>query len=92
VTALGQAHPNPFNPSTTIEFSLAQPDNARLDVYTVDGRLVHTLVNRSLAAGPHSTTWNGVDHRGRSVASGTYFYRLTTRSGFSEAGRMVLVK
>jgi len=92
VTSLGQAHPNPFNPSTTIEFSLAQPGNARLDVYTIDGRLVNTLVNRSLAAGPHATTWNGVDHRGRSVASGTYFYRLTTGSGFSEAGRMVLVK
>ena len=92
VTTLGQAHPNPFNPSTTIEFSLAQAGNARLDVFTIDGRLVNTLVNRNLAAGPHSTTWNGVDHRGRSVASGTYFYRLTTGSGFSEAGRMVLVK
>lgn len=92
VTTLGQAHPNPFNPSTTIEFSLAQSGNARLDVFTIDGRLVHTLVNRSLAAGPHSTTWNGLDSRGRSVASGTYFYRLTTGTGFSEAGRMVLVK
>ncbi len=92
VTALGLAHPNPFNPSTTIEFALARPEGARLDVYTVDGRLVRTLIDRDLAAGPHTATWNGVDHRGRSVASGTYFYRLTTGSGFSEAGRMVLVK
>jgi len=92
VTALGLAHPNPFNPSTTIEFALARPEGTRLDVYTVDGRLVRTLIDRDLAAGPHTATWNGVDHRGRSVASGTYFYRLTTASGFSEAGRMVLVK
>jgi len=91
-TALGLAHPNPFNPSTTIEFALARPEGARLDIFTVDGRLVRTLVDRDLAAGPHTAIWNGVDHRGRAVASGTYFYRLTTGSGFSEAGRMVLVK
>ncbi len=92
VTALGLAHPNPFNPTTTIEFTLARPDNARLDVFTVDGRLVRTLVDRGLKAGPHTATWNGTDHQGRTVASGTYFYRLTTADGFSEAGRMVLVK
>jgi len=92
VTTLGLAHPNPFNPSTTIEFALASPGNARLDVYTIDGRLVNTLVNRGLAAGPHSAIWNGTDQQGRAVASGTYFYRLTTTGGFSEAGRMVLVK
>ncbi len=91
-TALGLAHPNPFNPSTTIEFALAGPDNARLDVYTLDGRHVRTLVNRSLGAGPHSVTWDGTDRTGRTVGSGTYFYRLTTASGFSEAGRMVMVK
>jgi hypothetical protein len=91
-TVLGLAHPNPFNPSTTIAFALARPDNARLDVYTIDGRHVRTLVDRGLGAGPHSATWDGVDHRGRAMASGTYFYRLTTGSGFSEAGRMVLVK
>jgi hypothetical protein len=92
VTALGLAHPNPFNPSTTIQFALARPDNARLDVFTIDGRLVRTLVDRGLTAGPHTATWDGVDHLGRAVASGTYFYRLTTAGGFSEAGRMVLVK
>jgi hypothetical protein len=92
VTALGLAHPNPFNPSTTIEFALARPEDARLDVFTVDGRLVRTLVDRGLTAGPHTATWDGVDHLGRAVASGTYFYRLTTAGGFSEAGRMVLVK
>ncbi len=92
VTSLGLAHPNPFNPSTTIAFALAKADKARLDVYTIDGRHVRTLVDRDLGAGPHTTTWDGADHVGRAVASGTYFYRLTTAGGFSEAGRMVLVK
>ena len=92
VTSLGLAHPNPFNPSTTIAFALAKADNARLDVYTVDGRYVRTLVDKGLGAGPHTATWDGTDHSGRSVASGAYFYRLTTAGGFSEAGRMVLVK
>ena len=91
-TSLGLAHPNPFNPSTTIAFSLSRADNARLDVFTVDGRHVRTLVDSDLGAGPHTATWDGTDHRGQGVASGTYFYRLTTAGGFSEAGRMVLVK
>lgn len=91
-TALGLAHPNPFNPSTTISFALARADAARLDVFTVDGRHVRTLVDGGLAAGPHTAVWDGTDHQGRSVSSGTYFYRLTTAGGFSDAGRMVLVK
>ncbi|MEN8008273.1 MAG: FG-GAP-like repeat-containing protein [Candidatus Krumholzibacteriota bacterium] len=91
-TSLGQAHPNPFNPSTTIEFALAGAGHARLDVFTIDGRHVRTLVDRGLGAGPHTATWDGTDHLGHGVASGAYFYRLTTAGGFSEAGRMVLVK
>ncbi len=63
VTSLGLAHPNPFNPSTTIEFALSRADNARLDVFTVDGRLVRTLVDGGLGAGPHTATWDGTDHR-----------------------------
>jgi len=91
-TALGLAHPNPFNPSTTIDFALAAGGQARVDVFTVDGRHVTTLVDRTLDAGDHAVTWNGTDQAGRAVGSGTYFYRLTTAAGFHEAGRMVLVK
>jgi hypothetical protein len=91
-TALGLAHPNPFNPSTTIEFSLAKPEHARLAIYTIDGRHVRTLVDGSLGSGPQSATWDGTDRTGRTVGSGTYFFRLTTAGGFSEAGSMVLVK
>jgi hypothetical protein len=90
-TALGKAFPNPFNPQTTIAFSLARAGHAQLAVYTVDGHRVATLVSEDLAAGEHQVSWNGRDNGGRPVASGAYFYRLTTDS-FTDVGRMVLVK
>jgi len=92
VNRLGNAYPNPFNPMTTIEFALAQPGVTRLEVYTVDGRRIRTLVSGQLASGPHRVTWDGTDRSGRRVASGSYFYRLTTADGYDGTGRMVLVK
>lgn len=91
-TVLGKAHPNPFNPSTTIEFALAKSGPTRLDVFDLNGRLVHTLVSESLTAGHHSATWTGQDQTGRPVASGAYFYRLQAADGAVQSGRMVLVK
>ncbi len=92
VTSLGQAHPNPFNPSTSIGFSLAQSGPTRLDVYTVDGRHVRSLVSESLNAGHHDVTWLGKDDSGRAVASGTYFYRLNAHGSEQQTGRMALIK
>ncbi len=92
VTTLDQAHPNPFNPSTKIGFALAQSGPTRLDIYTVDGRRVRTLVSESLEAGHHEVTWAGQDDSGRTVASGAYFYRLTAPDGQQQTGRMALVK
>ena len=91
-TVLGQAHPNPFNPSTTIGFALAQSGPTRLDIFTVDGRHVRSLVSGDLNAGQHSVTWTGVDENGRAVASGAYFYRLSSPDGGQQTGRMALVK
>jgi hypothetical protein len=92
VTILEAARPNPFNPSTTIAFTLAAPDRATLSVYTVDGRLVRNLLDGSLSAGPHAARWDGTGMDGRPVSSGTYLYRLRTASGFDRSGRMTLVK
>ncbi len=91
-TILGQAHPNPFNPSTTIGFALAQSGPTRLDIFTVDGRHVRSLVSGDLNAGQHSVTWAGLDDGGRAVASGAYFYRLSSADGQHQTGRMALVK
>ena len=92
VTVLGKAHPNPFNPSTTIEFSLAQGSHARVDVYSIDGKYVCTLVNEMKSSGSHQISWTGVNSTGEPVASGAYFFRLVTSSGYQQTGRMTLVK
>jgi len=91
-TALLGAAPNPFNPATTIKFSLDSSSAAKLAIYTIDGRFVKTLINETLSAGLHGAVWNGKDHSGRAMASGTYFYRLSTGAGYSATGRMALVK
>lgn len=75
---LHQSYPNPFNPATTIPLELDRASNVRLAIYDVNGRHVRTLLDRELGAGPHAFYWDGKDARGESVASGVYFYRLTT--------------
>jgi hypothetical protein len=77
-TALLQNTPNPFNPSTTIAFTLADDGVVSLRVYNALGQQVRTLVNRHTTAGHHTVTWNGRDDRGNAVASGVYLYRLVT--------------
>jgi 1,4-alpha-glucan branching enzyme len=88
---LGRCHPNPFNPTTTIRFTLARTGPATLRIYDVTGRLVHTLVDGVLAGGEHSVAWDGRDRSGREAASGVYFYRLSA-PGYSQARKMVLLK
>jgi hypothetical protein len=89
--ALGAAHPNPFNPSTTISYSLSQAGNAQLIVYDLAGHRVKTLVSGHVDGGRHEARWDGRNDQGRRVASGVYLYRLVT-GGFSETRRMVLLK
>jgi len=90
--ALGQAYPNPFNPSTHIDFALAVESQARLVIYDVLGRSVRTLIpGESMPAGFYSVRWDGRDAAGRGVGNGLYFYRLTTPS-FTGTGRMTVLK
>ncbi|MDD4051326.1 MAG: S8 family serine peptidase [candidate division Zixibacteria bacterium] len=76
--ALDQNFPNPFNPQTTIRFAVPSTAQAELAVYNVCGQKVCTLFDGIAGAGENSVVWNGADDSGRSVASGVYFYRLTT--------------
>jgi len=89
--ALGQNHPNPFNPQTDIVFSLPHRMDTTLSIYDVQGRLVRILVHEERAAGAHRVTWKGRNETGGAVASGTYFYRLTTESG-TLVRKMTLLK
>ncbi|MBD3222137.1 T9SS type A sorting domain-containing protein [bacterium] len=72
-------YPNPFNPSTTIRFTLGGTASTSLDVYDLSGRKVATLVDHVLDAGMHNVVWDGQDDAGRTLASGTYLAKL--RSG-----------
>jgi len=83
--------PNPFNPSTTINFDMPKAGNARLSVYNVKGQLVRSLVNEDRGFGSHSVVWNGMDDNGNTVPSGIYFYRLST-DNHTETRKMMLMK
>jgi len=90
--ALAQNAPNPFNPATTIAWSLPSAMRTDLRVYDAGGRLVRVLVGGDmLPAGRHEVAWNGRDGAGRVAAAGVYFYRLTTPEGV-ETLKMTLVK
>lgn len=80
VLALGEAFPNPFNPSTTIRFSIPGETPVRLEIYGLDGRRIAVLVDEVLAGGSHEAIWLGRDEGGQPVASGVYFSRLLAGS------------
>jgi hypothetical protein len=74
--ALLENYPNPFNPSTTIEFSLAEGGNVSLGIYDMLGRKIRQLHEGYLNDGSYSVVWDGKDDSGVAAPSGTYFYRL----------------
>jgi hypothetical protein len=76
VTRLLPSAPNPFLGSTQIRFALAEPGDATVRVYALDGRLVRTLLDAALSAGEKSVTWDGRDEVGRALAAGTYIVRF----------------
>ena len=91
VYALHANYPNPFNPMTIISFALPENQHVRLSIYGLDGREVCSLVNENRSAGMHEVVWAGQDNRGRTMASGTYFYRLEAGS-FQKVMKMTLMK
>ncbi|MBN1558870.1 T9SS type A sorting domain-containing protein [candidate division KSB1 bacterium] len=88
---LEQNFPNPFNPLTTIQFSLKQQEFVNLSVYDLRGKLVNTLIAATLPAGHHSITWNGTDLNQQLTSSGTYFYQLAI-PGLTFRKKMALVR
>jgi hypothetical protein len=85
-------YPNPFNPTTTISFTLPLDKQVSVNVYDISGRLVKSLVDSQfLSKGTHQVTWDGTDIAGSSVASGTYLYSLEY-GNFRQTRKMVLLK
>jgi hypothetical protein len=84
--ALKQNYPDPFNPTTTIEFALAEARHVELAIYDVMGRRVATLVDGALSAGGHRVRWQA-DH----LSTGAYFYRIVA-GDFVDVKQMLLVR
>ena len=91
VTSLGRNAPNPFNPATTISFTLAERAPVELSIHDISGRLVKTLVRDIRDAGDHQATWDGTNDRGREVSSGIYLYRMNT-AGMTDTKKLVLLR
>ncbi len=86
-----QNYPNPFNPTTTISFDLPIEQNVKLEIYNNKGQKIKQLIDEKISAGKHSVIWNGTDFNNKTVASGIYFYRLTT-SKININRKMLLIK
>ena len=86
VIVLKQNSPNPFNPTTTIEFSVQRESGVVLKVYNVSGQEVATLVEEKLTPGIHSVVWDA-----KGMPSGTYFYTIKS-VGYAETKKMLLLK
>jgi len=83
---LSQNHPNPFNASTMIGYSLSEPTNVIIEIYDILGRKIETIFEGEQTAGEHQIIWNADDH-----PSGVYFYRISA-GNYVETKKMVLLK
>ena len=90
--ALVDNFPNPFNPTTTIQYALPQAADVELTVYNVLGQPVRTLVAEHQSAGRYAVEWNATNDRGHSLSSGMYFYGLQAGEEFREVKKMLLLK
>ncbi len=84
-------YPNPFNPTTTIHYSLSEPSNLELTVYNVNGQKITTLKNEFHISGDYSVEWSGKDFSGIPVSSGIFLYEIKTENT-SSFGKMLLMK
>ncbi|MDZ7724708.1 MAG: GEVED domain-containing protein [candidate division KSB1 bacterium] len=84
-------YPNPFNPSTVIEYRLPEASFVHLEIYDINARLITTLVSQSQGSGRYRVEWDATNNAGASVSSGTYFYRF--RAGdVTQNGSMIYMK
>ena len=73
-------YPNPFNPDTTIRFSVPSDGRVIVTIYNIKGQRVKQLLNEQVVAGRYAVVWDGIDHTGNPCSSGVYFYKLRTNS------------
>ena len=90
--SLANNYPNPFNPTTTISFTLPTKLDVGLNIYNVMGQLVANVSKGRLDAGTYNVQWNGRDHNGNNLPSGLYFYELDGGKQFRKIKKMTLMK
>lgn len=90
-TTLKSNYPNPFNPTTTIAYSVLERSFTTIEVFNSKGQKVRTLLNQIMDAGNHTITWNGTDDRNMTVTSGVYMLRMTSNN-YSSVRKMILMK
>lgn len=89
--SISQNTPNPFNPSTAIDFEVPRTSHVKIEVFNTLGQRVSVLVNEVLSPGFKRVTWDGTDQSGQPVSSGVYLYKMTA-DGFASTKKMLLVK
>lgn len=85
-------YPNPFNPSTTIKFSIQENSIINLSIFNIKGQKVKTLANNEYTKGNHSLIWNGVDDKNKSLGSGIYYYKLGVNGKIEAVKKCLLLK
>lgn len=85
-------YPNPFNPTTKIEFSIHNNSIIELSIFNIKGQIIKTVVNNQFPSGDHSIIWNGDDENGKSVASGIYYYKLNVNGKTEAVNKCLLLK
>ena len=89
--ALYENYPNPFNPTTTIRYSLKNAHHTKLTVFNTLGQKIRTLVDETKTTGLHTVQWDGRNNMGEQVSSGLYFYRIEAGS-FVQTKRMMMLE
>jgi hypothetical protein len=89
--ALLPNYPNPFNPSTSITYSVSERARLTLQIFDTSGKLIRTIVSEEQEPGRYTVHWNGLNDLGRRAASGTYFCRLTSGK-HAESRKIILTR
>ena len=92
VPTLYNNYPNPFNPETTISFSVPENSKTKVSIFNIKGQKVKDLLNENLEKGNHSVVWHSKDNSGKSVASGVYFYQLEVNGKTQDIRKCLLLK
>jgi len=89
--ALGQNYPNPFNPTTNINYALPKESHVRIQVFSITGEEIATIVDRTVSAGKYTATWNGKNGAGVTVSNGIYIYRIIA-GDYTAVKKMIMLK